>query len=100
MLDPGLGVVHELADRRLLGLRLEVIPTRLGRHPPEDAVRPVLIGVFGITTVPLLGLELACCSSNASEMYFKKISPKTTCLYSAASMLPRRASAICQSAPS
>src|SRR5439155_11130070 len=33
----------------------------------------------------------------AYEMYFKKISPRTTCLYSAASMLLRSASAACQS---
>ena len=33
-------------------------------------------------------------SSKASEMYFRNISPSTTCLYSAASMLPRNASAI------
>src|SRR4029079_8857184 len=30
-------------------------------------------------------------------MYLRKISPRTTCLYSAASMLLRRASAACQS---
>ena len=30
-------------------------------------------------------------------MYFRNISPSTTCLYSAASMLPRRASATRQS---
>ena len=33
-------------------------------------------------------------SSKASEIYFRKIRPRTTCLYSAASMLPRRTSAI------
>ena len=36
-------------------------------------------------------------SSKASEMYLRKMRPRTTCLYSAASMLPRRASAIRQS---
>ena len=39
----------------------------------------------------------ACLASKASEMYLRKISPRTTCLYSAASMLLRRPSAICQS---
>jgi type I site-specific restriction-modification system R (restriction) subunit len=39
----------------------------------------------------------SCCSSKASETYLRKIRPRTTCLYSAASMLPRNASAICQS---
>ena len=37
------------------------------------------------------------CSSKASEMYLRKIRPRTTCLYSAASMLLRSASAVCQS---
>ena len=39
----------------------------------------------------------ACLASNASEMYLRKMSPRTTCLYSAASMLLRSASAACQS---
>jgi len=37
------------------------------------------------------------CSSKASEMYFRKMSPRTTCLYSAASMEPRRALAAAHS---
>ena len=37
------------------------------------------------------------CSSNASEMYFRKISPSTMCLYSAASMLLRNLTAGCHS---
>ena len=41
--------------------------------------------------------SLVCCSSKASEMYLRKIRPRTTCLYSAASMLLRRASAACHS---
>ena len=39
----------------------------------------------------------ACFASNASEMYFRKMRPSTTCLYSAASMLFRNASAVAQS---
>ena len=39
----------------------------------------------------------ACFASKASEMYLRKIRPRTTCLYSAASMLLRSASAACQS---
>src|SRR5437762_4133962 len=42
----------------------------------------------------------ACLSSNASEMYFRKIRPRTTCLYSAASRLPRSLSAVAQSVAS
>src|SRR5882724_498481 len=38
-----------------------------------------------------------CLASKASEMYLRKIRPRTTCLYSAASMLLRSASAACQS---
>ena len=41
--------------------------------------------------------SLACCSSKASEMYLRKIRPRTTCLYSAASMLERSVSAARQS---
>ena len=39
----------------------------------------------------------ACLASKASEMYLRKIRPRTTCLYSAASMLLRSASAAAQS---
>ena len=39
-------------------------------------------------------------SSKASEMYFRKIRPSTTCLYSAASIEPRRASAIAHNSAS
>jgi hypothetical protein len=39
-------------------------------------------------------------SSKASEMYFRKIRPRTTCLYSAASIAPRRASAVFHSSTS
>jgi len=39
----------------------------------------------------------ACFASNASEMYLRKIRPRTTCLYSAASMLLRSASAAAHS---
>src|SRR5205807_10276999 len=39
----------------------------------------------------------AWCSSKLSEMYLRKIRPRTTCLYSAASMLLRSLSAASQS---
>src|SRR5581483_2964256 len=39
----------------------------------------------------------ACLASKASEMYLRKMRPRTTCLYSAASMLLRRASAAAHS---
>ena len=56
-LDAGHGVVHELADGGLLGLRLEVRPARLGRHP-EDALGAVLVRVLGVGALRLLGDEL------------------------------------------
>ena len=42
----------------------------------------------------------ACLSSKASEMYLRKIRPRTTCLYSAASIEPRSASAMRHSSAS
>lgn len=44
--------------------------------------------------------SLACCSSKASEMYLRKIRPRTTCLHSAASMFERSASAACHNSRS
>src|SRR6266571_9347345 len=46
---------------------------------------------------PSRAISFAWCSSKLSEMYFRKISPRTTCLYSAASMLLRSLSAASQS---
>ena len=56
-LDAGHGVVDELADGRLAGLRLQVRPARLGRHP-EDALGAVLVGILGVGALRLLGDEL------------------------------------------
>ena len=56
-LDAGHRVVDELADGGLLGLRLQVRPARLGRHP-EDVLRAVLVGVLGVGALRLLGFEL------------------------------------------
>src|SRR6202011_5668601 len=44
-------------------------------------------------SAPFSFVSSACFSSNESEMYFKKMRPRTTCLYSAASMLLRNLSA-------
>ena len=54
-------------------------------------------GSSGSAPSSISSSSLACCSSKASEMYLRKISPSTTCLYSAASILLRSASAISQS---
>src|SRR2546425_3809119 len=51
-------------------------------------------------SAPFSFCNSACLSSNASEMYFMKIRPRTTCLYSAASRLPRSLSAVAQSVAS
>jgi hypothetical protein len=56
-LDPCHSVVDQLADRRLLGLGLEVGPARPGRNP-EDVVGPVLVAVLGISALGLLTDEL------------------------------------------
>src|SRR4030067_2070703 len=54
-------------------------------------------GSSGSAPLFLSATSLARCSSKASEMYFRKMRPRTTCLYSAASMLLRSLSAACQS---
>src|SRR6266536_105087 len=46
---------------------------------------------------PSLATSFAWCSAKLSEMYLRKMSPRTTCLYSAASMLLRSLSAASQS---
>ena len=50
-----------------------------------------------MTIVAMLILLATIGCSKPSEMYFRKISPSTTCLYSAASMLLRSLSAASQS---
>jgi hypothetical protein len=64
---------------------------------PKNVGRAVLVGIFGIGPLRALGNQFAFFVSNASEMYLRKNRPRTTCLYSAASMLLRRASAAAQS---
>lgn len=50
--DASHGVVHELADRGLRGLRLQVRPARFRRHP-EDIHRAVRVWVLGVGTLCL-----------------------------------------------
>ena len=79
----------------LLGVGLEVRPAGFLGHP-EDVVGAVFVrGLRGRRPGLLGGSSSACCSSKASEMYLRKMRPRTTCLYSAASMLERSASAAC-----
>ena len=49
-------VVDHLADRRLFGHLEQVRPPRPGRHP-EDVVRLVFVGVFGVRTSRFGGRE-------------------------------------------
>ena len=56
-LDPRHGVVYQLTNRRLLGLGLQMLPAGLGGHP-EDVVRAILVGVFGVSAFDLLGFEV------------------------------------------
>src|SRR6266540_2858226 len=51
-------------------------------------------------SAPFSFCNAACFSSKASEMYFRKMRPRTTCLYSAASIWPRSLSAAAQSVAS
>ena len=95
-LDGNHRVVDDLADGRLLGLALQVRPAGLLRHP-EDVLGAVFVGIFGVGPLALSASSRWCISSKESEMYLRKISPRTTCLYSAASMLLRILSAASQS---
>src|SRR6266566_5247836 len=54
-------------------------------------------GSSGLAPCAFWTSSSACFASKASEMYLRKIRPRTTCLYSAASMLLRSASAAAQS---
>src|SRR5437899_8370427 len=51
----------------------------------------------GSAPCPRWASNSACFVSKLSEMYLRKIRPRTTCLYSAASMLDRSLSAASQS---
>src|SRR5438046_3017420 len=53
----GHGVVHDLADGGLVGLRLQVCPARLRWHP-EDVERAVLVWVLWVSALCLLRFEL------------------------------------------
>ena len=54
-------------------------------------------GSSGSAPCAFCATSSSCFASKASEMYLRKMRPRTTCLYSAASMLLRNASAACQS---
>ena len=56
-LDGGHGVVDGPPYGRLARLRLQLRPSRLGRHP-EDALGAVLVGVFGVRALIALSLQL------------------------------------------
>ena len=93
-------LVDELADCRLLCVRFELRPARLGRTQKMFSAR-YSSGSSGSAPCCSLSLSrMACFSSKASEIYFRKMRPRTTCLYSAASMLPRKASAMRHSSAS
>ena len=56
-LDGGHGIVHGPAYGGLVGVRLQLGPAGFARHP-EDALGAVLVGVFGISALVDLRLEL------------------------------------------
>ena len=87
----------ELADGGLLGLGLEPVrPAGLFGNP-EDVLGEVFVAVLGVGARASSAASAAWRSSKASEMYLRKMRPRTTCLYSAASMWPRSLSAAAQS---
>ncbi len=93
------GVVHDLADGGLLGAGLEIATS----GPPGGTQKTFSRWYSSWSSgsapsySPLPATSCACISSKASEMYLRKIRPRTTCLYSAASMLLRSLSAASQS---
>ena len=99
-LNAGHGDIDELANGGLSRLGLEVHPAGLGRYP-ENVLGAVLVRVFGVGTLGPFAFEMGVhLLEGVGEMYFRKMRPRTTCLYSAASMLPRRASAMAHSSAS
>lgn len=74
-----------------------MLPASLGRNPEDVLSARYSSGSSGSAPRARCASSSACLASNASEMYFRKIKPRTTCLYSAASMLLRRASEAAQS---
>ena len=90
-------LIDQLADGGLLGLGLESRPSGPPSAPRRRLSPGIRRGLRGRPLRPCSATSFACISSKASEMYFRKISPSTTCLYSAASMLLRSLSAASQS---
>ena len=56
-----------------LGLRLQVRPARLGRHPEDALRRGTRRGLRGRRPAAFSASSAACCSSKASEMYLRKM---------------------------
>src|SRR5690606_25815247 len=104
-------IVDALANIRLLCSGAQRFPACRFRHP-EHVGGGVVVAVFqfccqvvfaGIREVIFVSRSAKRLSSSArraekvSEMYFRKMSPRTRCLYSAASMLARSLSAAAHS---
>jgi hypothetical protein len=84
------GLVDDLANFSLLGIGLKMLPAGfLGN--PEDVCPAYSSRSSGSACFSFCNSLWR--SSKASEMYLRKISPRTTCLYSEASMWPRNLSA-------
>ena len=89
-------IIDAFADVGLAGTGLDGVPTGFFGHP-KDVVGYVFIAIFGVGTgkFPSPAPKMARCVVKVSEMYLRKISLSTTCLYSAASILLRSLSAAC-----
>src|SRR5437899_1260795 len=90
-------IVKVLADGWLLCATLNEGPAGCGRTQKTFSAR---YSSRSSGSAPFSFCNAACFSSKASEMYFRKIRPRMTCLYSAASRLPRSLSAVAQSVAS
>lgn len=91
------GVVEILADGGQLGaLMLEIFPARGARHV-EDILSEVFVFVFSVGVFVFFEFLVEFVEGVGDVlMYLRKIRPRTTCLYSAASMLLRNLSAVAQ----
>ena len=72
----------------IVGYKLSKALRKSGKKQQKNGIT-----VYGTLSSPVHATNL---ESILSEIYFRKISPRTTCLYSAASMFPRRIQAASQ----
>ncbi len=92
-LDSGHRIVHQLANGGLLRVLLEVVPSRLRRHP-EDIVSPVLVRVLRVCSLSLLGNEFRVALLESVRNIFEEDEPEDDvlvlrCVHAAAELVRR-----------